>query len=158
MKIFDDILSENFRRVNNGIDSGARIPIIYLSYNVHGNEAVCTEAAMRTIGSLTNQRKNLLENCIVIIDPCVNPDGRDRYVHFQDRTSGPTPNSSPAAWEHSEPWPGGRSNHYMFDMNRDLAWQTQKEKTHTSERLKDNYTAKTPQHHTNSAIYAPKKS
>jgi hypothetical protein len=127
MKIFDDILSENFRRVNKGVDSGARIPIIYLSYNVHGNEAVCTEAAMRTIGSLTNQRKNLLENCIVIIDPCVNPDGRDRYVHFQDRTSGPTPNSSPAAWEHSEPWPGGRSNHYMFDMNRDLAWQTQKE-------------------------------
>jgi len=127
MQNLDDILSENFRRVNKGIDSGERIPIIYLSYNVHGNEAVCTEAAMRTIGELTNQRKDLLDNCIVIIDPCVNPDGRDRYVHFQDRTSGPTPNSSPAAWEHSEPWPGGRSNHYMFDMNRDLAWQTQKE-------------------------------
>ena len=127
MQNFDDILSENFRRVNQGIDSGERIPIIYLSYNVHGNEAVCTEAAMRTIGELTNQRKDLLDNCIVIIDPCVNPDGRDRYVHFQDRTSGPTPNASPAAWEHSEPWPGGRSNHYMFDMNRDLAWQTQKE-------------------------------
>ncbi len=127
MQNFDTILSENLRRVNEGIDSGARIPIIYLSYNVHGNEAVCTEAAMRTIGSLTNLRKDLLENCIVVIDPCVNPDGRDRYVHFQDRTSGPIPNPSPDAWEHSEPWPGGRSNHYMFDMNRDLAWQTQRE-------------------------------
>ena len=123
----NSILSENVRRVNEGIDSGSRIPIVYLSYNVHGNEAVGTEAAMRTIGSLTNENKDLLEKCIVIIDPCVNPDGRDRYVHFQDRTSGPTPNTSSASWEHREPWPGGRSNHYMFDMNRDLAWQTQKE-------------------------------
>ncbi|MDE0918396.1 MAG: zinc carboxypeptidase, partial [Flavobacteriales bacterium] len=60
-----------------------------------------------------------------IIDPCVNPDGRDRYVQFQDRTSGPVPNTSWESWEHKEPWPGGRSNHYMFDLNRDLAWQTQ---------------------------------
>lgn len=125
MQDLDQIVADNQRRVNEGIDSGARIPIVYLSYNVHGNEAVCTEAAMRTIDALSNKRSDLLNNVVVIIDPCVNPDGRDRYVQFQDRSTGPVPNTSWESWEHQEPWPGGRSNHYMFDLNRDLAWQTQ---------------------------------
>jgi len=125
MEGLDQIIADNTRRVSEGIDGGARIPIVYLSYNVHGNEAVCTEAAMRTIEALVNEHSDLLNDVIVIIDPCVNPDGRDRYVQFQDRTSGPVPNTSWESWEHKEPWPGGRSNHYMFDLNRDLAWQTQ---------------------------------
>ncbi|MDE0917180.1 MAG: M14 family zinc carboxypeptidase, partial [Flavobacteriales bacterium] len=79
----DQIMADNTRRVSEGIDGGARIPIVYLSYNVHGNEAVCTEAAMRTIDALINEHSDLLNDVIVIIDPCVNPDGRDRYVQFQ---------------------------------------------------------------------------
>jgi hypothetical protein len=111
-------------------DSG--VVFVWLSYNVHGNEAVCTEAALRTMHALVSGTDAggrdvgaWLERAVVIIDPCVNPDGRDRYVAFQDRTSGLSPDANPGAIEHDEPWPGGRSNHYMFDMNRDWAWQTQ---------------------------------
>ena len=110
------------------------VVFVWLSYNVHGNEAVCTEAALRTMHALVSGEdaggRNVsawLERTIIIIDPCVNPDGRDRYVAFQDRTSGLVPNADPGTVEHDEPWPGGRSNHYMFDMNRDWAWQTQVE-------------------------------
>lgn len=110
------------------------IAFIYLSYNVHGNEAVCTEAALRTMHALVSGTdaggrdvSSWLDQAVVIIDPCVNPDGRDRYVAFQDRTCGVDPVVDPGTVEHDEPWPGGRSNHYMFDMNRDWAWQTQVE-------------------------------
>ena len=110
------------------------VAFVYLSYNVHGNEAVCTEAALRTMHALVSGTdagdgdvSAWLERAVVLMDPCVNPDGRDRYVAFQDRTSGLTPDADLSTVEHDEPWPGGRSNHYMFDMNRDWAWQTQEE-------------------------------
>ncbi len=127
MAKLDQLRADNARRVNEGVDSGDRVVWVYLSYNVHGNEAVCTEAAMATIEALATTHASLLERTVVVMDPCVNPDGRDRYVHFQDRSTAPRPNVDPAAWEHDEPWPGGRPNHYLFDMNRDLAWQTQRE-------------------------------
>lgn len=110
------------------------VAFVWLSYNVHGNEAVCTEAALRSMHALVSGKDAgdgdvaaWLDNTVVIMDPCVNPDGRDRYVAFQDQTSGMAPNANPGTVEHDEPWPGGRSNHYMFDMNRDWAWQTQVE-------------------------------
>lgn len=112
------------------------ITIVWLSYNVHGNEAVSTEAAMQVLYELADknnsQTQQWLENTVVIIDPCVNPDGRARYVQWYQQKAGKLPNPSPDAWEHHEPWPGGRVNHYLFDLNRDWAWATQKE---TRERL-----------------------
>lgn len=105
--------------------------IVWLSYNVHGNESVSTEAAMKTLYELVNnanaQTQQWLKNTVVIIDPCLNPDGRERYVNFYNTTRGAKPNVNRYAREHNEPWPGGRSNHYYFDLNRDWAWQTQKE-------------------------------
>jgi len=127
MANLDQLRADNARRVNEGVDSGDRVVWVYLSYNVHGNEAVCTEAAMATMEAMATTHAHLLDRTVVVMDPCVNPDGRDRYVHFQDRSTAPRPNANPAAWEHDEPWPGGRPNHYLFDMNRDLAWQTQRE-------------------------------
>ena len=127
MARIEEFKADNARRVNEGVDSGDRVVWVCLSYNVHGNEAVCTEAAMATVEALATTHAKLLERAIVVMDPCVNPDGRDRYVHFQDQSNGPRPNADPQAWEHDEPWPGGRPNHYLFDMNRDLAWQTQQE-------------------------------
>jgi hypothetical protein len=62
-----------------------------------------------------------------VIDPCLNPDGRERYVGFYNSAKGEVPDANPAAREHSEPWPSGRTNHYFFDLNRDWAWQVQKE-------------------------------
>ena len=68
-----------------------------------------------------------LENVVVILDPLENPDGRERYVSWFQRTAGVTPNPAPEAFEHQEPWPGGRFNHYLIDMNRDWTWMSQRE-------------------------------
>jgi hypothetical protein len=111
--------------------------IVWLSYNVHGNETSSSEAAMLTLYALVDPKnstsKEWLKNLIVIIDPCINPDGRDRYVNWFNSMVGMHANPEPLAREHIEPWPGGRSNHYNFDLNRDWAWQTQVE---SQQRLK----------------------
>ena len=120
--------------------------IVWLSYNVHGNEPASTEAAMKTLYALVDPAgagKGLLEHAVVIIDPCINPDGRDRYVNWYNDVVGAQPNPDPASREHQEPWPRGRSNHYNFDLNRDWAWQTQVE---TQQRLKK-YNSWLPQVH-----------
>ncbi|WP_046745887.1 M14 family metallopeptidase [Kordia zhangzhouensis] len=107
--------------------------IVWLSYNVHGNESSSTEASMKTIYELITAKKEWLQNTIVIIDPCINPDGRDRYVNWYNQVASTPYNSHQKATEHNEPWPGGRPNHYLFDLNRDWAWATQVE---TRQRLK----------------------
>jgi len=108
--------------------------ILWLSYNVHGNEANSTETAMRVLYTLATatQTKQWLKNTVVIIDPCLNPDGRERYVSYFNMVSNKIPDPDPSAREHSEPWPSGRPNHYYYDLNRDWAWQTQIE---TQQRL-----------------------
>ena len=103
--------------------------IVWLSYNVHGNETSSSEAALFTLFALADpantQTKEWLKNTVVIIDPCINPDGRDRYVNWFNSIVGNNYNPRLDAREHREPWPGGRTNHYNFDLNRDWAWQTQ---------------------------------
>lgn len=101
--------------------------IVWLSYNVHGNEASSSEASMLTLYELVTTKKAWLENTVVIIDPCLNPDGRDRYVNWYNQVKSTPYNAVQDAKEHNEPWPGGRPNHYLFDLNRDWAWATQVE-------------------------------
>lgn len=109
--------------------AGDQPAIVWLSYNVHGNESVSTEASLQTIYDLldpSNRRTQVwLQKTVVIIDPCLNPDGRERYVNFYNPVRNITPDASPYSREHIEPWPGGRGNHYYFDLNRDWAWQSQ---------------------------------
>jgi len=111
--------------------------IIWLSYNVHGNEASSSEVAMTLLFELLSGKnkalKEQLKRAVIIIDPCLNPDGRDRYVNWYNQQVVKAPNPDPEAIEHAEPWPGGRGNHYYFDLNRDWAWQCQAE---TRQRLK----------------------
>jgi hypothetical protein len=103
--------------------------VVWLSYNVHGNEAVSTEASMIMLYKLAEksntEQQQWLKNTIVIIDPCLNPDGRERYVSFYNQVHTKYIDPQLFAREHNEPWPGGRANHYYFDLNRDWAWQTQ---------------------------------
>lgn len=105
--------------------------IVWLSYNVHGNEASSSEVSMKTLYELVSGKDNRvngwLKNEVVVIDPCLNPDGHDRYVNWYSQMKGINPNANTAAREHFEPWPTGRTNHYYFDLNRDWAWQTQQE-------------------------------
>ena len=103
----------------------ASLPVIVnLSYSVHGNEVSPSDAALLTAYHLLAARDDpvvdrILEETIVMIDPVQNPDGRDRFVHNFEIAEGLEPDASPLAAEHNEPWPGGRTNHYYFDLNRD---------------------------------------
>lgn len=128
----EQIRLDNLRRA--GAAAGApstKVAIVWLSYNVHGNEANSMEASMKTLYELVNpanaRTKEWLKNTVVIMDPCINPDGRDRYANFYNQYGNFPPNPDPQSKEHREPWPGGRANHYLFDLNRDWAWETQTE-------------------------------
>jgi hypothetical protein len=132
----EQIRLNNLRLANLAKDKAAPVEdgapaLVWLSYNVHGNETSSSEAAMMTIWALVDpsntKTKEWLKNTVVIIDPCINPDGRDRYVNWFNSIVGENMNPSLNAREHREPWPGGRTNHYNFDLNRDWAWQTQVE-------------------------------
>jgi hypothetical protein len=106
--------------------------VIWLGYGVHGNEISSPEAGLLTAYHLLAARKDklvdeILSNVVVLIDPIQNPDGRDRFVHNFEQARGPDPDASPVAAEHVEPWPGGRGNHYYFDLNRDWFALTQPE-------------------------------
>jgi hypothetical protein len=103
--------------------------VAWLGFGVHGNESSSAEAAMEVASTLLRDPSSsaMLENLIVVIDPLQNPDGRERYVQWFTRTRGAQPNANPEAFEHAEPWPGGRTNHYLIDMNRDWAWTSQRE-------------------------------
>ncbi|WP_299709400.1 M14 family metallopeptidase [uncultured Pontibacter sp.] len=127
----EQIRENNLRQagIASGQVQGKQPAILWMSYNIHGNESVSTEAVLQVLYDLVDpnnqQTKKWLENTVVILDPCVNPDGRERYVQWYKQTQNRGGNASPYAWEHYEPWPGGRPNHYYFDLNRDWAWQTQ---------------------------------
>lgn len=107
------------------------IAIVWLSMSVHGNEASGSECSMELAYRLATQTdpqiKEWLKNTVVIVDPSLNPDGYDRYTHWNRSISNLSKNINPDSREHREPWPGGRVNHYYFDLNRDWAWGTQVE-------------------------------
>ena len=106
--------------------------VTWLTYGIHGNETSSTEAALLTAYHLSAvlddpMVESILQNTVVIIDPVQNPDGRDRFVNHFRQARGPSPNPDQEAVEHNEPWPSGRVNHYLFDMNRDWFAETQVE-------------------------------
>lgn len=104
-------------------DVNAMPSIVHLGYGVHGNEPSSAEAAMLTaywlLASQTDLAKNLRENSVVHIDPTLNPDGRDRHSLWANSNKGLPPVADPMDREHNEAWPGGRTNHYWYDLNRD---------------------------------------
>ena len=106
--------------------------VVWLSYGVHGNEISSPDAALQTAYHLLAARNDkivddVLAKVVVLIDPTQNPDGRDRFVNYYEQARGLAPDASPVAAEHNEPWPGGRVNHYLFDLNRDWIGLTQPE-------------------------------
>ena len=105
--------------------------ILWLAYNIHGNECSASDSALLTAYHLLADRgektRRQLEQLVVIIDPLQNPDGRDRFVHGFRQNRGVFVQSNPLGSEHTENWPGGRTNHYYFDMNRDWFLHSQVE-------------------------------
>ncbi len=111
----------------------ANLPaLVWLAYGVHGNEISSPDAALMTAYHLLASRNDkivdeIMAKTVVMIVPLQNPDGRERFVFNYDVNAGLEPDANPLAAEHSEPWPGGRTNHYYFDMNRDWLAMTQPE-------------------------------
>ncbi|WOJ97175.1 M14 family zinc carboxypeptidase [Congregibacter brevis] len=107
-------------------------PASWLAYGVHGNEISSTDAAMMTAYHLLASRQDsrvpqILERTTVILNPMQNPDGRDRFIHRFESALGLEPSSDRISAEHNEPWPSGRTNHYLFDLNRDWFIRSQPE-------------------------------
>jgi hypothetical protein len=105
---------------------------VWLAYGVHGNEISSPDAALETAYHLLAAKndpivEDILSKVLVFLDPLQNPDGRDRFVFNYDIAEGLRPDPNQLAAEHNEPWPGGRTNHYYFDMNRDWFAMTQPE-------------------------------
>ncbi|MDT8408007.1 MAG: M14 family zinc carboxypeptidase [Wenzhouxiangellaceae bacterium] len=118
----------------NTIDAAMqRVPgTVWMAYSVHGNEISPADGAMATAWHLLAARDNdvvdsILANTLVFINPMQNPDGRARFVHNFEMAEGLEPAASRLAAEHDEPWPSGRVNHYLFDLNRDWLSITQPE-------------------------------
>jgi hypothetical protein len=108
------------------------------SYNIHGNEASSTEAAMqvayRMAAAQDEETREVLDNSVIIMYICINPDGRDRYVYWYKGMHRNVPGIEPTDLEHYAPWPNGRTNHYWFDLNRDWIWGIHPEsRGHTAE-------------------------
>jgi len=99
---------------------------ISMSYNIHGNEASSTEAAMQVAYRLAAAQdagtQATLDKSVINLFVCINPDGRDRYVYWYNGMARQVVGKEPRDLEHYAPWPNGRTNHYWFDLNRDWVW------------------------------------
>lgn len=111
----------------------ARTPAIaWYAGGIHGNEITPPDSALALAYHLLSAQGDplvdkILTETIVIIDPSQNPDGRARFVNGFQAAEGLEPMGDRYTAEHDEPWPGGRTNHYLFDMNRDWFALTQPE-------------------------------
>ena len=97
--------------------------IINLGYGVHGNETSSTETSLLTgyflAASNDAETQKWLSESVIFIDPSLNPDGRDRAANWLNAYHSFPPVGDPADKEHQEGWPGGRTNHFFTDLNRD---------------------------------------
>ena len=117
---------------NTNITDFSDLPIfINMAYGVHGNEPSSTEAAMLTaytlLASENPKVKEYLNKTVIFLDPAINPDGRDRFTNWANTYRGSPLIADKNDIEHNEGWPRGRTNHYWFDLNRDLLLAVQPE-------------------------------
>lgn len=111
----------------------AELPVVTaLMHGIHGNEISSSGAAMAEAYHLLAATGDadvdlILSESLVLIDPLENPDGRNRFVYQNEVAQARWPDEAAVSAEHDEPWPGGRTNHYLFDLNRDLFIQSQPE-------------------------------
>lgn len=104
---------------------------VWVSSTLHGNEISPVDAAMALayflLAEQSGKAAHILDNTLVYIEPLQNPDGHHRFVSRYYATAGLVHSADRFSAEHNEPWPNGRTNHYLFDMNRDWLALTQPE-------------------------------
>lgn len=122
----DQIQAEHLKIIENGSTSLNidQMPIVvYQGLSIHGNEASGANAGLIAAYYLAagqGEKINaLLKNTVILFDPSLNPDGLQRFAYWANTNKSINVNPDPQDREYDEVWPGGRTNHYWFDMNRD---------------------------------------
>ncbi|MCP4684553.1 MAG: hypothetical protein GY867_03795 [bacterium] len=135
---------ETFREGMDRVAAGSAVPaaqldslvkvlpaFAWLGYSIHGDEISGTDAAVQLIYQLAAGQDpatlEILDNVVIIIDPTENPDGRERYLSMLQTYKSKVPNYNRFSMQHSGVWPWGRTNHYLFDLNRDWILVRQQE-------------------------------
>ncbi len=97
--------------------------IVYQGFSIHGNEPSGSNASLLTAYHLAAAQgpeiEELLDSVVILFDPSLNPDGLQRFAYWANTNKSKNINTDPQDREYHEIWPGGRTNHYWFDMNRD---------------------------------------
>lgn len=124
-----DAIKENHHRMKDpqqsqDLDISTMPVIINMGYSVHGNEPSGSNAspivAYHLAAAQGDEIEDALENAVILIDPSLNPDGLQRFSTWANmHKSIKASVTDPEDREHNEVWPGGRTNHYWFDLNRD---------------------------------------
>jgi len=108
---------------SDNLDLSTMPVVVNLGYSVHGNEPSGSNASMVVAYYLAAAQgpeiNDMLQNSVILIDPSLNPDGLNRFASWVNMHKSKTRVTDPASREFSEVWPGGRTNHYWFDLNRD---------------------------------------
>ena len=118
-------IKQNHRAATNDatIDISNHPIVVNQGFSIHGNEASGSNAALAIAyylaASDTEATIELLKNTIILFDPSFNPDGLQRFAYWANSNKNKNINPDPNDREYREVWPGGRTNHYQFDMNRD---------------------------------------
>lgn len=110
--------------VSGDLDISEMPAVVTMSYSVHGNEPSGANSSLAVVYYLAaaqgTEIEKTLNNTIVLVDPVINPDGLNRFAHWANiHKSKNVLVSDPQSREFNENWPGGRTNHYWFDLNRD---------------------------------------
>jgi hypothetical protein len=130
----DEIRENHLKRVNpeTADQASGDLPVVtWINYGVHGAEASGMEAAIPTIYHLAAAEgaevENTLKNSVIVMVAVFNPDGHSRRISWVSRYGSNVVATDPNHDIHNESWPGGRTNHYWFDLNRQWLLQTQPE-------------------------------
>ncbi len=115
------LLSDPSKSASVNIDN---MPIVvYIGHSIHGDEASGANASLLSAYYLAaaqgKQIDELLDNVVILFDPSFNPDGLQRFSTWANQHKSKNLVSDPNSREFNQVWPGGRFNHYWFDLNRD---------------------------------------
>lgn len=119
----DNIIKQRSKVYENEKDLKNKKIVIYQGFSIHGNESSGSNASLLYAYYLASAKgdfiNNILENSVIIIDPSMNPDGLQRFSGWVNSHRNMNLTSDSNDREYNEVWPGGRTNHYWFDLNRD---------------------------------------
>ena len=109
---------------NEEIDTSNMPIIVYQGFSVHGDEPSGSNASLllmyHLLASDSDETQELLDSTIILLDPSFNPDGLQRFSQWANMNKNQSLNPDPSDREYNQYWPRGRTNHYWFDLNRDM--------------------------------------